>query len=71
MFKRDYIVQMTVTSSHEYTLQATDEEDAGERAVAMFEHGDAGILLDFDVETLDVVDSFGQDDDAADDEDYD
>lgn len=71
MFKRDHIVQLTVTSSHEYTVQASDEEDATERAVAMFENGDSGILIDFDVETVDVVDSFGQDDDAEDDEDFD
>lgn len=71
MFKRDYIVQLTVTSSHEYTVQAISEEDATERAVALFENGDQGILIDFDVETVDVVDSFGQDDDAEDDEDFD
>lgn len=58
----EFIVQLTVTSSHEYTLSAKSETDAVDKAASLFEGGDQGLLLEFDVETVDVVDSWGEDD---------
>ena len=67
MLRPEFIVQLTVTSSHEYTIEASSEEEASDRAVAKFENGDQGILIDFDVDTVDVVDTFGDDDEEDED----
>jgi hypothetical protein len=53
MFKREYVVQLTVTSSHEYSVDASSEEEAVALAEECFEAGDGGLLVAYEIETAD------------------
>lgn len=50
---QEYIVQLTVTSVHEYVVDATSEAEAVAIAEGRFEDEEFGVLVSFDVETAD------------------
>lgn len=53
MSNKEWIVQLTVTSTHEYSVVASSEEDAIAQAETMYEDGDQGDLLDYEIDTSD------------------
>lgn len=68
MFKQEWIVQLVVESTHEYSIQATSEEEAIGLAELQYGEDDMGSVLGFDIQ---MADGFSVDGDPEDDEDLD
>ena len=49
MFRKEFIVQLVVEATHQYTVNAVSEEDATSKAEALYEQEDCGTRLGFDV----------------------
>ena len=65
---RDFVVQLVISSTHEYNVVALDEEEAIAQAEADYGNGEFGEVLDYDVE---MADAFPTDEDPEDEEDFD
>lgn len=68
MFKQEWIVQLVVEATHEYSVQASSEEEAIAQAEQEYETGNTGSLLGFDVQ---MADGFSVDGDPEEVEDFD
>lgn len=61
----EFIVQLVVTSTHEYSVHAHDEEEAVSKAEGSFDSGDVGERLEYDVESADAYLLDDQNDDEG------
>lgn len=71
MFKREYIVQLVVESTHEYSISATSEEEAVGQAELEYERGNVGSLMGFDVQMADGFLADGDPEEGDDEEEFD
>lgn len=53
MLKQEWIVQLVIEATHEYTVAAASEEEAIALAEKAYQNGDIGSRLGFDVQTAD------------------
>jgi hypothetical protein len=70
--RREFVVQLVVTSTHEFVIEARSESEAVQHAEGMIEDGDYGTILDREVEMADAFASEDvEDDEESEDEDED